>query len=220
MPPTPSLATLSSGNTMGRSSVLFRTAPFAPKHTRPHRNRASGTRAVGGGMFRAENRRGTERRILAERRLSKAADVLKGEVGQGVGSVTAVDAEETPPASQLSLVVNRGLPGLIRDVANACTGHGSARVRGECHSSRHGETIADDLKVWRGGKKIAQKAGVGFSCFAERARARARAHTYARDGAGILLIDKRKRRCCCRRRRPSRQSPDSVKLDRRPPVPS
>lgn len=43
----------------------------------------------------AENRRGTERRVPAARRLSKAADVPKDEVGQGAGPVAAADVEAT-----------------------------------------------------------------------------------------------------------------------------
>lgn len=172
----------------------------------------------------AENRRGTERRIVAaDRRLYKAADVPKDEVGQGV-FVAAADAEATtPPLPAMrphALFFSRfsrrwwsaSVPwrsSVIRDVgvANACTARGSARARGECHSSRHGEAIADDLKVWRGGKKIAHKAGVGFSCFAARCRTHthAQTHTYAREGGGILLIVKRKRRCCCCCCRASRQ---------------
>lgn len=63
----------------------------------------------------AENRRGTERRVPAARRLSKAADVPKDEVGQGAGPVAAADVEATSLAmrprallrlSRLSLVVS------------------------------------------------------------------------------------------------------------------
>lgn len=172
----------------------------------------------------AENRRGTERRVPAASHLSKAADVPKDEVGQGSAAAAVVEA--APPAMRPLLVSvvtrgQRGLPRLIRDVANACTAHGSARARGECHSCRHGETISDDLKVWRGGKKITQKAGVGFSCFAARAHTRTHMHAgrcrrcrylaYRQTEATLL-------RCCCSR--PSRQFPDSVKFDRRQPVPS